>query len=171
MNFVYSSTPDFSESETTSFIPVTGRRWRGAQLDIPERLQAQLISELIAGKFAMKQFLPGAAGHEHALCRVLDAQRALGERNNRFDEARFGGEAAVHALSTVRALLRSRPPGDVVTAAEVVSVIAPAGWARCDEVVDATVRQLLDGGELVELAADAAGALAERRFGRGPAFS
>ena len=170
------SHPNFAEFDPLAYIPVTGRRWRGPTLNIPERLRAQLVSELIAGKQAMNQHSPGSDGHTRALHRVLDARRALGEHDDRFDQASGANDASAHAVSAIRALLRSRPRGDMITAHEVESIVAAGGWQRCGEVVSAAVGQLLAAEELVEITAHPgevrAGrhASTERRFGRGPGF-
>lgn len=174
---MYPSPHDYFDSDAASYIPVTGRRWRGPQLNIPERLRAELVSELIFAKFVMSRLPSDDESHERAQRRVGDAERALGERIDRFDEARCGSEATVHAVSTVRALLRARPASDTVTAGEVASVVAAAGWQRAVDVVNRALDQLVASGELVDVDAHPEGERArgpaayERRIARGHAFA
>ena len=104
------------------WIVVNGRRWRATDPGIPENLAAELRSELMAARRAVRAQETGARG------RVQDAKVALGERGQPWwDEPSEHGRRARLAAAT-RALLRHRDPDKTICPSDAARVVGGDAW-------------------------------------------
>ena len=154
-----------AETDDERWIVVDGRRWRATDPHIPERLKAELVSELMSARRAVKTE-GDAARH-----RVQDAKVALGERGDPWWEPTESGRLE-RLAAAYRVLLRHRPEGTVcpseparIVGGEQWRGLSPTSRAVAWELAEEGSLEVRQGGERVE-----AGARGPIRVGRGPRF-
>lgn len=148
------------------YLVIDGRTWRACDPGIPDRLRAELVSELMAARRLVRTE-GNAARH-----RVHDAKVALGERGEPWWEEPSTAGRAARMTAAVNALLRHRPEGTTCPS-EVARIVGGASWRTLSPVVrslawdlaDRDLARVLQKGERVER-----GARGPIRIGRGPAF-
>jgi hypothetical protein len=123
------------------FLTIEGRRWRRSDPAIPETLRAELVSELMAARRAVRTD-PGARR------RVLDAKVALGERGRPWWEPLDDAALRHRAAATIRALLRHRA-GRSICPSDAARVAGGQRWRAAMPVVRDVAAELADVGELV----------------------
>ncbi len=123
------------------FITVDGRRWRRSDPTIPEALRAELVSELMAARRAVRTD-PGARP------RVQDAKVALGERGRPWWEPLDDAALRIRAAATIRALLRHRA-GKTICPSDVARVVGGERWRAAMPVVRDVASELADAGDVV----------------------
>ncbi|MDO5633804.1 MAG: DUF3253 domain-containing protein [Micrococcus sp.] len=150
------------------YIIVKGRRWRAQDPHIPENLAAQLVSELMAARRAVK------TDADAARPRVQDAKVALGERGDPWWESTGAGRRE-RLAAALRTLLRGRDAEATVCPSEAARVVGGEDWReRMDEARDVAAR-LHDQGQLEirqrgERVADPRAVRGPIRVGRGVEF-
>jgi hypothetical protein len=123
------------------FITVDGRRWRRSDPAIPDPLRAELVSELMAARRAVRT----DAG---ARARVQDAKVALGERGRPWWEPLDDTALRHRAAATARALLRHRA-GRTICPSDVARVVGGARWRAAMPAVREVAAELAEAGDLV----------------------
>lgn len=121
---------------------VNGRRWRATDSSIPESLRAELVTELMSARRAVKTPDPDAR------TRVADAKVALGERGHPWWEEPTEATIASRAEATVRALLRKRD-GSTICPSDVARVVGGRNWRHWMPTVRDVVGQLADAERIV----------------------
>ena len=110
------------------FFVVKGRRWRRTDPGIPEKLRAELVSELMSARRAVKEQAPDARP------RVQDAKVALGERGDPWWEEPTADGLDERLAATMRALLRNRQATSTICPSDVARVVAGEGFrTRMDD--------------------------------------
>lgn len=161
---------------------IDGRRWRRTDPSIPEPLQKQLVSTLMAGRRAV-----GAAkradrdddtaddgGMAAARRQVHDAKVALGERGDPWWEEPTPAGLDDRIAATVMTLLRGRDEDATICPSDAARVVGGEAWRDRMEHVRTIASALADSG-VVEVRqsgapvdADASGPI---RIGRGSDFA
>ncbi len=130
-------------SHEERWLVVNGRRWPREDPHIPGQLAAELRSELMAARRAIK------AGDEAARARVQAAKVALGERGPRWWDDRTDRGVATRASATIDALLTRRGPDRSICPSDVAKVVDGQHWrSRMDQVRD-VIRERARAGEVV----------------------
>ncbi|WP_370890582.1 DUF3253 domain-containing protein [Janibacter sp. GXQ6167] len=153
------TSPD--RTEDGRYIVVDGRRWRASDPEIPEKLRAELVSELMAARRLVKT--EGDAVRH----RVNDAKVALGERGEPWWEPTDEGRRD-RMTAAYRALLRHRQ--GTVCPSEVARIVGGDHWRSVStaarqlafDLADSQVVVITQKGE--EVGRDARGPI---RVGRG----
>ena len=102
-------------------IVVNGRKWRASDVEIPDRLRAELVSELMRARR-----LVGSRGDD-ARPMVDDAKVALGERGEPWWEEPTEQGRRDRLAATVRALLRHRD-GTTICPSDAARVVGGQRW-------------------------------------------
>ncbi len=102
-------------------IVVAGRRWRATDPDIPEKLRAELVAELMAARRLVR------TDPESARPRVHDAKVALGERGSPWWEQPDPAAQGERLAATMRALLRHRA-GSSICPSDAARVVGGGDW-------------------------------------------
>lgn len=156
------------------YVVVDGRRWRATDPSIPDGLRAELVSELMSARRAVKS---AASESETAAARrrVHDAKVALGERGVAWWKEPDEPARRSRIVATMRAMLRSRNPDATVCPSDVARIVGGQAWrGSMDEVrgiaaelVTDGVVEIRQGGRAVPEDADIVGPI---RIGRGTRF-
>ena len=152
-------------TEDGRYIVIDGRRWRASDPQIPEKLRAELVSELMSARRLVKS--EGDAVRH----RVNDAKVALGERGEPWWEPTDEGRRD-RMTAAYRALLRHRQ--GTVCPSEVARIVGGDHWRSVStaarhlafDLADSKVVVITQKGE--EVGRDARGPI---RVGRGPRLS
>lgn len=102
-------------------IVVDGRRWRATDATIPEKLRAELVSELMRARREVK-----TRGDDVRHC-VHDAKVALGERGEPWWEAPSDEGRRDRLAATIRTLLRHRD-GKSICPSDAARVVGGDRW-------------------------------------------
>lgn len=150
------------------YVVIDGRRWRATDPNIPEKLRAELVSELMRARRGVKDH------GDSARHRVQDAKVALGERGEKWWDDPTADGRAERITATIRALLRNRSETSSICPSDVARVIGGERWRDEMDAVrdvaaglaaDGTVR-ITQGDDEVDLAT----ARGPVRIRRGPAW-
>lgn len=154
-------------------VVIDGRRWRATDPDVPERLAAELRSELMAARRAVRDAEDDDATAA-ARSRVQDAKVALGERGEPWweDASEDGRRERVRAA--MLALLRHRDPGSTICPSDAARVAGGSGWRSAVPVAQSVAADLHADG-VVEVRqkgerVDPAAVSGPVRIARGPHF-
>jgi hypothetical protein len=163
------------EGERTSdgrYVVVAGRRWRASDPSIPDALRAELVSELMAARRAVRD--ADQEGMAAARARVQDAKVALGERGDPWWEPASEPGERQRLAAAMRTLLRKRPTTSTICPSDAARVVGGEHWR--DEMslsrdvafalADEGVLEVRQQGRTVD-GRTARGAL---RLARGPSF-
>ncbi|RMB61486.1 DUF3253 domain-containing protein [Tessaracoccus antarcticus] len=135
-------TDDVERTEDGHHIVVNGRRWRASDTAIPEKLRAELVSELMRARREV-----GRRGDEARHC-VQDAKVALGERGEPWwEEASDEGRRA-RLAATIRTLLRHRD-GTTICPSDAARVVGGDRWRDVVPVAREVAHHLVGQGEVV----------------------
>ena len=123
--------------EDAHYFVVNGRRWRKTDLDIPEKLRAELVKELMAARRIRDR------------ARLQDAKVALGERG-----AKWWEEASVEAYrerlsAAIRALLRARPATSSICPSDAARIAGGRHWRALLPQAREVARDAARAGEIV----------------------
>ena len=99
-----------ADAEDDHYFVVKGRRWRATDPHIPDKLEAELVAELMAARRAVRDAKGEDAATKAARARVQDAKVALGERGEPWWEPPSAKGRADRLAATMRTLLRHRDP-------------------------------------------------------------
>jgi len=102
-------------------IVVDGRQWRATDTGIPDKLRAELVSELMRARR-----LVGSQG-DAARPMVHDAKIALGERGEPWWERPSDEGLRDRLAATIRTLLRHRD-GTTICPSDAARVVGGSGW-------------------------------------------
>lgn len=102
-------------------IVVDGRKWRASDTGIPDKLRAELVSELMRARREV-----GRRGDEVRPC-VQDAKVALGERGEPWWEEPSDEGRRTRLAATIRALLRHRD-GTTICPSDAARVVGGSQW-------------------------------------------
>jgi len=159
-------------------VVIDGRRWRATDPHIPERLRAELVSELMSARRAVN--LGQRAGDDAAVAdarrRVHDAKVALGERGEPWWDHPSDAVLAARIAAAMRALLRHRAETSTICPSDAARVAGGTRWrdamgiARqvAFELHESEILEVRQRGARVDQPADAGGPL---RIARGNAFT
>ena len=162
--------------EDERYFEIDGRRWRRTDPSIPEKLLAELVSELMSARRAVFSALKAdeAETERAARNRVNDAKVALGERGLPWWEQPDADALGHRATATARALLRHRSPSTICPS-DVARIVGGAGWRRVMAPVRAALFAAAGEGVLVvrqkgEEVADLDAVRGPVRLAAGPSF-
>ncbi|MEN3122511.1 DUF3253 domain-containing protein [Janibacter sp. LM] len=124
------------------YVLVDGRRWRASDPAIPDALRAELVSELMAARRAVRTD-PGTARP-----RVHDAKVALGERGHPWWEDADEQARRERIAATFRVLLRHRDPRSACPS-DIARAVGGPGWRDLMDEVRAVAAALAADGTLV----------------------
>lgn len=113
-----------AEEEDERFFVVDGRRWRRTDPGIPERLRAELVSELMSARRAVRDHRNDRESLAAARRRVQDAKVALGERGEPWWEAPTAEGLEGRLAAAMRSLLRHREPTSTICPSDAARVVA-----------------------------------------------
>ena len=102
--------------EDAHYFVVNGRRWRKTDPDIPEKLRAELVKELMAARRVRDR------------ARVQDAKVALGERGAKWWEEVSVEASRERLLAALRALLRARPSSSSICPSDAARIAGGRHW-------------------------------------------
>lgn len=122
------------------YIVVDGRRWRASDPHIPEKLRAELVSELMAARRQVK------TEGDAVRYRVHDAKVALGERGEPWWEPTDDGRRE-RMTAAYRALLRRRD--GTVCPSEVARIVGGERWRDLSNAARELAWDLADEGVAV----------------------
>lgn len=109
------------------YIVVDGRRWRATDPAIPEQLESELVTELMAARRAVGA-ADGDQAEQAARDRVQDAKVALGERGQPWWEEPEPDALRKRLAATARALLRKRDPDSSICPSDMARVAGGQDW-------------------------------------------
>ena len=132
------------------YFEIDGRRWRRTDPAIPEKLRAELVSELMSARRAVGAALKSgdAAAEKAARARVHDAKTALGERGSPWWEQPDDTAVAQRSRATARTLLRRRSPATICPS-DVARVVGGEQWRRLMDPVRSALFEDARNGFLV----------------------
>ena len=104
------------------YVIVDGRRWRATDPRIPQRLQAELVAELMAARRGV------ADGGSRA--RVQDAKVALGERGEPWWDEPTPQGLDERLAAAIRALLRHRRSESSICPSDAARIAAGSRWRQ-----------------------------------------
>ncbi len=139
-------------------IVVAGRRWRASDINIPDNLRAELVSELMRARREV-----GRRGDE-ARPMVQDAKVALGERGEPWWEEASDEGRRTRLAATIRTLLRHRD-GTTICPSDAARVVGGPGWREVVPVAREVAHVLVEQ-EVVEVRQK--GEAVDVREARGP---
>ncbi len=112
------------------YFEVDGRRWRRTDPAIPDALEKELVSELMAARRAVKS--AKGSSDESALrtarARVQDAKVALGERGAPWWEPREEDALRERLSAAIRTLLRKRGDDKTICPSEAARIAGGKKW-------------------------------------------
>ena len=112
---------DVERTPDVHHIVVDGRKWRASDPGIPDKLRAELVSELMRARREV-----GRRGDEVRPC-VQDAKVALGERGEPWWEEPSDEGRRTRLAATIRALLRHRD-GTTICPSDAARVVGGSQW-------------------------------------------
>ncbi|MEO7724331.1 MAG: DUF3253 domain-containing protein [Chthoniobacterales bacterium] len=116
---------------------IKGRRWRKTDPNIPEKLRAELVKELMAARRVQNR------------PRVQDAKVALGERGEKWwEEVSFEGQRK-RLLAATRALLRARPAISTICPSDAARIAGGKAWRSLLPQARAVAREAARAGEII----------------------
>jgi hypothetical protein len=112
------------------YIEIDGRRWRRADPAIPEALKAELVSELMAARRAVKaaRNVNDDDALSAARARVHDAKLALGERGCPWWESPDEDALRVRLGAAIRALLQKRGSDKTMCPSDAARIAGGENW-------------------------------------------
>ena len=116
---------------------VNGRRWRKTDPDIPEKLRAELVKELMAARRVRDR------------ARVQDAKVGLGERGEKWWEEVSVGARRERLLAAIRALLRARPLSSSICPTDAARIAGGRHWRALLPLAREVARNAARAGEIV----------------------
>jgi hypothetical protein len=153
--------------EDDRYLVVDNRRWRRSDPAIPDRLRAELVSELMDARRAVGAAQRGAdaGGVAAARRRVQDAKVALGERGAPWWDEPTPADREERIRATIRTLLRHRDPGTICPS-DAARVVGGPSWRSVMPTVRHVAIAMTGDGEIVirQRGAD----LSEPAAARGP---
>ncbi len=169
---------EVERTEDGRYIVVRGRRWRAADPAIPASLEAELVSELMAARRAVKAADDDTAT-QAARDRVQDAKVALGERGQPWWEVAEPDALRGRLVATALTLLRTRSVDASICPSDMARVAGGEEWrvAAMDaareiaaELACAGVVRITQGEAEVAGQTDPGSWVGPVRIRRGPAF-
>lgn len=124
-------------TEDAHYFVVNGRRWRKTDPDIPEKLRAELVKELMAARRVQDR------------PRVQDAKVALGERGEKWWEEVSEQGQRKRLLAAMRTLLRARPSTSSICPSDVARVAGGRSWRTLLPQAREVARDAACAGEIV----------------------
>jgi hypothetical protein len=118
--------PEAERTPDGRYIVVGGRRWRASDPGIPEALRAELVSELMAARRAVRD--ADEEGMATARARVQDAKVALGERGDPWWEPPSEPGERQRLAAVMRTLLRKRPATSTICPSDAARVVGGEHW-------------------------------------------
>lgn len=116
---------------------VNGRRWRKTEPDMPEKLRAELVKELMAARRVRDR------------ARVQDAKVALGERGEKWWEEVSVEARRERLLAAIRALLRARPSISSICPSDAARIAGGRHWRALLPQAREVARDAARAGEIV----------------------
>lgn len=123
--------------EDAHYFVVNGRRWRKTDPDIPEKLRAEWVKELMAARRVRDR------------ARVQDAKVALGERGEKWWEEVSAEARRERLLAAIRTLLRARPSSSSICPSDAARIAGGRTWRSLLPHVREVVRHAARAGEIV----------------------
>ncbi len=123
--------------EDAHYFVVNGRRWRKTDPDIPGKLRAELVKELMAARRVRDR------------ARVQDAKVALGERGEKWWEEVSVEARRVRLLAAIRALLRARPSSSSICPSDAARIAGGRHWRALLPQAREVARDAARAGEIV----------------------
>ncbi len=135
-------TDDVERTADGHHIVVGGRRWRASDVDIPDKLRAELVAELMRARREVK------TRGDDARPLVHDAKVALGERGEPWWEE--ASEQGVHdrLAATIRTLLRHRD-GTTICPSDAARVVGGQQWRDVVPVARSVAHELVEQHQVV----------------------
>lgn len=136
-----SQTQSVTKTEDGRYIVVNGRRWRTSDPSIPDGLRAELVSELMAARRAVRS---AKSEDETAVARrrVHDAKVALGERGRAWWESLDNAAQQTRILAALRTMLRKRESDATVCPSDIARIVGGDAWREAMDSVRAVVEEL-----------------------------
>ncbi|MCT1607014.1 DUF3253 domain-containing protein [Nesterenkonia massiliensis] len=122
------------------YVVVDGRRWRASDPNIPERLQAELVKELMTARRLVK------TRGDDVRFRVQDAKVALGERGEEWWEPTDQGRRT-RLESVIRALLRHRD-GSTICPSDAARAVGGEDWRDLMDAAREVAGELAEQGQV-----------------------
>lgn len=137
-------------SDDDRYIEIDGRRWRRADPAIPESLNSELVSELMAARRAVKaaKSSDDGDGLASARARVHDAKLALGERGRPWWERKDEAALRERLAASIRTLLEKRGNDKTICPSEAARVAGGEDWRAIMDLAREVAWQLADEGSL-----------------------
>lgn len=156
------------------YIVVNGRRWRATDPSIPEALRAELVSELMAARRAVRA-AKTEASTATARRRVHDAKVSLGERGAAWWETPDEAACRARVGAALRSMLRTRDAEATVCPSDIARIVGGVDWREAMDRVRSVVEdfrtsgavEVRQRGEVVPIGSSSTGPI---RVGRGPRF-
>jgi hypothetical protein len=126
-----------SPCEDDHYFVVKGRRWRKTDPNIPEKLRAELVKELMAARRIQDR------------SRVQDAKVALGERGPKWWEEPSDAAVRKRLGCAMRTLLRARPATSSICPSDAARVVGGLRWRALLPVASEMARSEARAGELI----------------------
>ncbi len=124
--------------EDAHYFVVNGRRWRKTDPNIPEKLRAELVKELMGARRVRDR------------ARVQDAKVALGERGEKWWEEVSVEARRERLLAAIRALLRARPSSSSICPSDAARIAGGRHWHALIPQAREVARNAARAGEIVE---------------------
>jgi hypothetical protein len=131
------------------FLVVDGRRWRREDPHIAAALAAELRSELMSARRAVRAGHGDEGAVRAARQRVQAAKVALGERGPRWWDERTDEGVRQRADAAIDALLAHRGPDRTICPSDVARVVDGAAWRTRMDAVRDVVRERARAGDVV----------------------
>lgn len=159
------------------FLVIDGRRWRASDPSIPDTLGAELVSELMAARRAVRDAGRQDEGVDEtatARARVQDAKVALGERGEPWWEPPSEQGLRERLAAAMRTLLRQRKPESTICPSDAARVAGGEQWRDAMEAARDVAAELAAEGVLEVRQrgkkVDPAAATGALRLARGPVW-
>lgn len=123
--------------EDAHYFVINGRRWRKTDPDIPEKLRAELVKELMAARRVQDRV------------RVQNAKVALGERGAKWWEEISHAARGERLLAAIRALLRGRPSSSSICPSDAARIAGGLHWRALLPQAGEVARTAARSGEIV----------------------
>ena len=142
--------PDNSDTDTSRYFVIKGRRWRKTDPSIPPTLEKQLVRELMSARRAVKTAKSTDDDQAMALARsrVNDAKISLGERGRPWWETPTEESLMIRLTATIQCLLRSREEGKTICPSEAARVVGGDDWRDIMPQTIEAAWELENAGEL-----------------------
>ena len=163
-----------ADAEDDHYFVVKGRRWRATDPHIPDKLEAELVAELMAARRAVRDAKGEETAVKAARTRVQDAKVALGERGEPWWEPPSDQGRQDRLAAAMRTLLRHRAAEKTICPSDAARVVGGESWRDAMDVARDVARELDAAGVLevrqkgVKVELD--GAKGPIRLARGPAW-